>query len=113
MVVRTYPSCPSCGRTFRPGAAWNGANYCRGAYLLPLIRANPGKSAAELAELSGMSYRDVSRALVKVREFGIFRTEAEDRGEQGGIRYRYYADEDPHATEAFMAIMRRAEKVGQ
>jgi hypothetical protein len=83
------PACPSCGRAFRAGATWAGANYCRGLALLGFIQQNPGKSAWELSQVSGMPYVAATRGLAKLREHEVVSIEAEERV-QGGFRYRYW-----------------------
>ena len=87
-VIRAYPACSYCGREFRPGDSWNGSNYCKAAYLLPLIESNPGVSSWELAQLAGMGFPETTRAVQKARDWGLVEFEAEDRT-NGGQRYRY------------------------
>ena len=83
------PSCPDCGRIFQPGVSWPNANYCRAAYLLPQIERLPGLSTWELAQETGLDYADVSRALLKAREWGALLWDEEPREGGAGVRYRY------------------------
>ena len=69
---------------------WRGANYCRGLVLLRCIEDQPGLSAWELSQQSGIPYTDITRGLAKLREYGLVRTIAEERV-QGGHRLRYWA----------------------
>ncbi len=71
-------------------------NFRRAAAALEVIRQNPGKTAWELASISGTVYADISKGLQKGRENGLFRVESEDRN-QGGVRYRYWAADDADA----------------
>ena len=64
-------------------------NYRRAVEALTWVRANPGKTAYELATISGIVYAELSKGLQKGRDYGLFRLESEDRN-QGGVRYRYY-----------------------
>lgn len=89
MNVATLPKCRFCGREFRQGEWWSWANMCRASHLLPIIVDNPGLSAWELSQVSGLNYQDTSKGLQKARDGGLVTTEAEDR-EAGGIRYRYW-----------------------
>ena len=92
--VKQYPKCERhCKRTFAPGGTWRGANYCRLVYILAHIDANPGVTTAEIAQLTGMTYGDVTKAMAKGREREMFRLEPEER-DQGGLRYHYYLPRD-------------------
>jgi hypothetical protein len=102
------PNCPSCGRVCDPAATWKGANYCRGFALLPFIESNPGLSAWELSQVSGMSYQDATRGLAKLREYEAVLAEPEDRGD-GSYRYRYWPADSPGAQDRFIANLRTAE----
>lgn len=105
---RTHPHCPSCKRTCKPGATWAGANYCRGIILLDFIQDNPGLSAWELSQASGVPYTDATRGLNKLREYGVVNTVSEDKGD-GKFRYRYWCSGDPDARQRFMNALQRAE----
>jgi len=74
-----------------------GINYRRAAAAVPWIRDNPGKTAWELAGLSGIVYAEMSKGLQKGREYGLFRLESEDRN-QGGVRYRYFLADTAEET---------------
>lgn len=80
--------CSYCGKAFGPGKNWHGANFCRAAFLLPHIEANPGKTTWELHQISGLPYADATKGLEKAREWDVVEFDAEDR-ESGGQRYRY------------------------
>ena len=82
--------CSYCGRGFGPGKQWHGANFCRAAFLMPVIEKNPSKTAWELHLLSDLPYADVTKGLEKARDWEIVAFEAEDR-DAGGQRYRYTA----------------------
>ena len=84
----TRLTCPHCGKEFRLGEFWAGANYCRAAFLLPYIAEHPGLSAAEIAGATGLPYPLVSGGLQKARDWRVVLFESEER-EQGGNRYRY------------------------
>ena len=73
-------SCPTCGRRQEAGRI--------ASFLLPYITEHPGHSTWELAQATGMTYSDVSRALAKAREWKAVEWEEEAR-EVGGVRYRY------------------------
>jgi hypothetical protein len=89
MVAKVLPPrCSRCNKAFQLGATWHGANYCRAAFLLAVIAANPGLSTWELSQVSGIAYQDASRALLRAREAGAVDLTVEER-EQGGTRYRY------------------------
>ena len=79
---------------------YKGINYRRAVKAYDIVRANPGKTAWELASLSGIIYADMSKGLQKGREHGLFRFESEDRN-QGGVRYRYWAIDDIDANVIF------------
>jgi hypothetical protein len=100
MTIETYPVCPQCNRAFAPGQWWQGANYCRGLFLLNEIYVKSGLSAWELSQESGMAYRDVTKGLQKLRDWDIVVTETEER-EQGGIRYRYFPVGDDKKNDRF------------
>jgi hypothetical protein len=97
-----YPTCPSCKRECTPYASWPGANYCRGRVLLPWIARQPGLSAWELAQASGLSYEDTQRALIKLRQGGLVLTASEPRAQGDGFRYRYTLSDDQDAFEGFL-----------
>lgn len=109
MVTKIYPSCPSCGRIFRPGLSWKGANYCRGLLLLRFIEDEPGLSGWELSQRTSMSYEDATRGLTKLRSHAMVTTEVEER-DAGGIRYKYYPAHDTVQRQHFMATLRVAER---
>ena len=88
VVADRVGACAYCGRVFGPGANWHGLNYCRAAYLLPIIAEHPGLSAWELATVSKMGYAEVTKGLVKARAWEVVTVEPEER-DAGGIRYRY------------------------
>lgn len=81
------PRCPDCGRKFQ--GSWPSANYCRASFLLPYIAENPGLSTWELAQQTGMAYADVSRALLKARDWNALEWDEESRENGDGVRYRY------------------------
>ena len=113
MVVQTYPSCPSCGRTFQPGVTWQNANYCRALYLLPCVKDTPGIAGYELSEKAEMSYADVTRGMTNLREWDVLETKQENR-EAGGFRYRYYPRENhEELTEKFAQVVRDREMIAQ
>ena len=93
MTTKTFPYCPSCGRPFTPGVTWDNANSCRAFFLASHILDAPGLSAWELAKLTGLSYTDATRGLVKAREYDLFRIKKEEK-ESGGFRYRYFPHSD-------------------
>jgi len=88
MPVSTVLRCQFCGREFKQGVWWTGANYCRAAFLLDYIEDHPGQSAWEISQETGMSYQDTTRGLQKARDWHLVETEAEERS-AGGTRYRY------------------------
>jgi hypothetical protein len=100
-VSNISPSCPRCGRVCDPGVSWPGANYCRGRVLLPFIARQPGITTWGLAQASGLSYQDASRALLKLRDYQLVLTESELRP-KGGFRYRYRLSDDQEAFERFL-----------
>jgi hypothetical protein len=108
IVTQAGPACPSCGRVCELGATWKGANYCRGLILLRFIEDRPGLSGWELSQASGVPYTDAVRGLAKLREFGIVRTRSDER-EQGGQRYRYWANGSTAVRARFVEAVRRAE----
>lgn len=81
--------CPDCGREFAPGATWPSANFCRAAFLLPIIAESPNLSAWELSQRTGMPYRATVKALEKAREWGALQWDSEPREDGDGVRYRY------------------------
>lgn len=85
-----FPRCRGCGREFAPGAFWTAANYCRVAYLLPIIAERPGISAWELSQAAAMDYPTVTKAMTKAREMfaDAVQWEPEAR-DKGGVRYRF------------------------
>lgn len=93
----TRPLCPSCGRMFIPGVFWSGANYCRALYLMSALPEHEGSSAAELAEATGMTFGDAAKGMTRLRERDAVRFEAEERGQGGGFRYRFYSRDDHEA----------------
>ncbi len=110
MSTTTFPVCPSCERTFAPGIWWDGANYCRGVFLLGAIYDNPGLSAWELSERTGMPYRNVTSGLQKLRQWSsvdIVQAESEER-DSGGIRYRYFPILDIRESDNARADFERA-----
>ena len=91
MVTQThFPVCPHCQREFVPGTTWFQANFCRLAFLIPIIEQYPGETAWQLAQRSGLVYADASAALAKGRAYNLFLLESEQR-DNGGVRYRYRA----------------------
>ena len=104
------PMCPSCGRICDLGTSWPGANFCRGLTLLKWIEDTPNLSAAELAKVTGIPYKDVARGLLKLRHYNLLLTVPEDRTE-GGYRYRYEYTGDLEARQDFMEALRRAESL--
>jgi hypothetical protein len=108
ILTHKKAACPSCGRACELGATWKGANYCRGLVLLQVINDNPGLSAWELSQISGVPYTDATRGLAKLREFKVVSTESEERLE-GGIRYRYYPANDSVALDRFIATLHLVE----
>ena len=103
----TRPTCPSCGRIFKPGSSWAGSNYCRGLFLLGFINDNPGLSGWELSEVSGLPYGDATRGLTKLREYDAVATEKEDI-EGDRFRYRYSTGSIP-GRGSFLSAMSHAE----
>lgn len=83
------PQCSDCGRRFEPGTYWSGSNYCKASFLLRYIVANPGRSTWEISQAVGMAYGEVSRALLKAREYGALEWDAEAREGAEGFRFRY------------------------
>jgi hypothetical protein len=110
LTAATHPSpaCPSCGRTCEPRATWRGANYCRGLILLQFIEHKPGLSGWELSQSSGIPYTDARRGLAKLGEYGVVKTESEERIE-GGFRYRYWPAGSPKVRQRFLAALGRVE----
>lgn len=108
LATPVYPTCSSCGRTCRPGATWAGANYCRGLILLDYIEDTPNLSAAELAQVTGMSFKSVTRALLRLREYDLLITTPEDRGD-GSYRYRYEFNGDLEARQHFVEATSKVE----
>ena len=88
MTTSTKPACPICGRVFETGVSWLGSNFCKAAFLLPVIAENPGITAWNLSELVGLPYESVSKALQKAREWELLTFTQEER-DQGGTRYHY------------------------
>jgi len=80
--------CSHCDREMQPGRHWYGANFCRAWYLMPWIEANPGHSAWEISQETGLSYGDANKALMKTRDMALVNVTEEERP-QGGFRYRY------------------------
>ena len=103
----TAPACPSCGRICEPGKTWKGANYCRGLALLAFIAQAPGLSAWELSKLSGLPYKDTTRGLEKLREYGAVTTEREEI-EGDRFRYKYFTG-SISARQGFLDAMSHAE----
>jgi len=79
-------TCPECGRGLRMGM--HQLSYCAAFIVLQIVEARPGKTAWELAQMSGIPYSSVTKGLNRARAEAWVGIEAEDR-EQGGIRYRY------------------------
>ena len=69
--ISRITKCDACQKLFEPGKFWPAANYCRSMFLLPHIEVNPGLSAWELSQKSGMYYESTSRGLAKARELGL------------------------------------------
>ena len=88
VTTNTRPKCNYCGNEFWAGGVWLKANYCRAAYLLPIIEQSPGLSSWELSKIANIPFTQVSSALVKARDWNLVTYEAEEN-EQGGQRYRY------------------------
>lgn len=101
-----FPNCPHCSRQFTPGSYWTGANYCRGIYLLNWIHQHPGLSAWELSQLAHIPYTDTTRALLKLRDWGLLVHTVEDR-QGGGQRFRYECSNNAEALQNFQAALNR------
>jgi hypothetical protein len=69
---------------------------------------NPGTSAWELSQASGLAYADAARGLAKLREHGVMSAEREERSE-GGFRYRHWLSGDDAAYERFRESLRTVE----
>lgn len=108
----TEPKCPSCGRVFELGVFWQGANFCRGLFLLGMVGDTPGLSAWELSDLAGMSMQDAQRGLTKLRSWGVVDYTAEDRGDGESFRYRFSPLPDHEEQYArFLAQTQRVEGI--
>ena len=90
MTESHHPRCHGCGREFAPGASWPNGNYCRVAFLLPVVAEHPGISAWELAQVTGMDFGAVTKAMTKARDVfsDALQWEPEER-KAGGVRYRF------------------------
>ena len=108
--IASFPRCPHCERTLAPGACWTGANYCRGFYLYPVIKANPGLTAWELSQAANLAYSDTTRGLLKLRDYGVLDFVAEER-DGGGQRYRYTVKPDGEGLPRFLLALRRATEI--
>ena len=109
-MTRTDPKCPSCGEVFEMGVFWQGANFCRGLFLLGVIAETPGLSAWELSDLSGIPMKDAQRGLEKLRSWDVVGYAAEDRGDGETFRYRFTPLPDHEEQYArFLAQTRRVE----
>ena len=89
ITEQKYPTCPHCGGSFRPGVHWLRSNYCKAAYLIRVLAANPGVSTWEISQLSGLAYSDAVKGMNKARALQVVVAEPEERA-QGGIRFRHY-----------------------
>ena len=96
----------------KPKAWWMNPQYRdinsrRAVEALTWVRLHPGKTAWELASVSGIIYAEISKGLQKGREHGLFRVESEDRN-QGGVRYRYWPSEE---AESIVGVWREQGKL--
>lgn len=80
--------CPSCRREFKPNVSWGDSSSCSAFFLALFIADEPGMSAYDLSQTSGLAYSATTAGLKRARENNLFRLEQEDRAE-GGFRYRY------------------------
>ena len=103
-TTKIYPKCSHCQREFRPGDFWFGANFCRGLYLFETLlrHEEDAPTTWELSQETGMSYADASRAMLKLRSYGLVTYEEEERP-GGGERFRYRPITDKKAFQAFAA----------
>ena len=111
VTVKTDPKCPSCGKLFTAGTFWQGANFCRGLFLLSMIADRPGLSAWELSDLAGMSMQDAQRGLTKLRSWDVVEYAPEPRSDGDSFRYRFTPlpdHEDQYAR--FLAATQRVER---
>ena len=101
------PTCPSCARIFKPGATWQGSNFCRGLFLLQFVYDAPDLSAWELSQLSGLPYEDAKKGLEKLRDYDAVATVRE---EIEGDRFRYrYSTGGTSDHQRFLDAMSHAE----
>ena len=76
--------------------------------MLDFIQDTPSLSAAELSQVTGIPYKETTRALLRLREYDLLTTTPEDRGD-GSFRYRYEFNGDLEARQHFVEATRKAE----
>ena len=94
MVTKAWPACRHCGRDFGPGDAWMRANYCRALYVAEELEREPGRTAWEISQTTGMPYPAVSKGLIKAREWQLVNITETEQRDAGGVRYRYAVSEE-------------------